>query len=499
MVKISYHNSIDGPFGWATWFDAGCGFGLYECAEELTEEKGNFVTVRFLGTGLRIIICDDPYCSDVLYYVDDTVTDISNGTAVADGSVDLGVAGAWTPGELRNVVSNLPFGWHTVSIQTTNAIGSGHWFEVDAFILDDAIGPIKNADISSGDVAPSDANLAVMAFQCIDIVNHYITSISITNPGTMQDTADISAVKLYYDVNADYNYDVGDVWIANGIFLAGKWDFTSLNIVSETNLIIIIDINPATVNYGRTFQGVISSGYVTCESNISNKNSITNSGVYTILPKQPKIGSLFASPDASVTNDNSDALTFVASITDKGDGVVPVMNLSPIGNSASTTLQPIGGNLYAISNITVPSIVAWGVVNVILYAYPTNFPSVYDTNSIDVNIASFDTISPNIPSGFTAIDYLNRGILNWTASTDETAFLGYKVYRGELPGVYNYTNFIGNVTSYTDIVPEWSKDYFYAVVGMDTSLNESSFSVEKMITVTNVLVLYDGENTNNFR
>ena len=385
-IKISYHIITAGVNNW--YSDPG--YGDFDGTIEYTAETGDFVTINFLGTGFKCLVWADPSYSDAALYTNDTVADISNGIATPDGTVSLTNFAGWGS-VVRDVVSGLPFGWHTVSIQYTETLPC--WFEFDAVVLDHAVGPVKNTNISSKGALASDINVPVMAFKCVDVMDHLIDNISIANLGTMQDTADISAVKLYEDVNGNYNYDGGDNFIANyNSYAGGKWNFTSLNLSSGKNLIVTIDIDGSTVNYGRTFRGAISAGDVGCTNGLVNNNIITNNGTIT-LGGPPIVGPIIPS-STQVTNNNTQTLSFTTTITEKGGGIGNInIDLSSIAGPAAHPLTNSAGITYECSEITIPFSVFPTNYTLVLKAYE-NGNSVYSSNTI--SIAILPVIPPNI-------------------------------------------------------------------------------------------------------
>lgn len=80
-----------------------------------------------------------------------------------------------------------------------------------------------------------------------------------------------------------------------------------------------------------------------------------------------------------------------------------------------------------------------------------------------------DTESPTIPTNLTAIVVSSSEVqLSWTASTDNIAVSGYKIYRDG-----NYLNFITS-TSANDTGLTGETQYCYAILAVDSSGNESA-------------------------
>jgi len=378
--------------GWSTYNDA-----LFHPPTPWvhgTGNRGDFVEFHFVGTGVDLITAawwpTDPF-TNFKVYVDETPNAVSNGTATLYRKYDLLSAPDWAP-YVVTLCSNLTFGYHTVIVEFASVSApAGEELTLDGFIVYDHLGVIKNGDFGNTNIV-IESDIPVLAFQCIDALDHDTVSISITNLGTMQ-SSDISSMKLYYDVNGNYDYDAGtDVYIATGIYAGGDWDFSLLSIASRTNLIVTIDIDTAAIS-GRTFQGAILSSKITCESNETGFNSITNNGLYTLVVSPPGVGSITPSP-STVSNNNNEKLSFTAIITDTGQGIGSVyMNLSLIGNSSSQTLTFISSNgsiaTYKVSNLTIPGTVNPNTYTVWLYAYEQN-NIIKSSNSTTIDVISFE-------------------------------------------------------------------------------------------------------------
>jgi penicillin-binding protein 1C len=82
-----------------------------------------------------------------------------------------------------------------------------------------------------------------------------------------------------------------------------------------------------------------------------------------------------------------------------------------------------------------------------------------------------DTIAPSVPTGLAATPAATSVALKWTASTDDTAVTGYKVYRDGKQVATVTTS-----TSYTDIGLTPLTEYSYAVVAYDAAGNASQQS-----------------------
>lgn len=103
--------------------------------------------------------------------------------------------------------------------------------------------------------------------------------------------------------------------------------------------------------------------------------------------------------------------------------------------------------------------------------------SVADTAT---TLATADTTAPSVPGGVSATTLSGSQIrLNWTASTDNVAVTGYRIYRG---GALLVT--VGTVVTYTDTGLTAGTSYTYAIVAIDAANNASAQSTSASATTT---------------
>lgn len=89
----------------------------------------------------------------------------------------------------------------------------------------------------------------------------------------------------------------------------------------------------------------------------------------------------------------------------------------------------------------------------------------------------------------------NADSLAWDANS-EPDLDGYKVYRGYLPGDYDYIEDVGNITTYPLTGLALDQEYYFAVTAYDNEdpVNESGFSnevlwFESSVTYVGALIL----------
>ncbi len=113
-----------------------------------------------------------------------------------------------------------------------------------------------------------------------------------------------------------------------------------------------------------------------------------------------------------------------------------------------------------------------------IYSRVLDSNEIEELNDMGAVVASGDTEAPSIPSGLTASPTSQSKInLSWTASTDNTAVTGYKIYRGgsEIATTPN--------TSYEDTGLSPSIPYTYTVLAYDAIGNQSEKSSPTSATI----------------
>ena len=98
------------------------------------------------------------------------------------------------------------------------------------------------------------------------------------------------------------------------------------------------------------------------------------------------------------------------------------------------------------------------------------------SNTVSVTAGGADTTAPSAPSGLTATPGNAQVTLRWTASTDNVAVTGYRVYRG--------TTLVGSptTTSFTETGLTNGTSYAYTVKAIDAAGNLSTASASASAT-----------------
>jgi parallel beta-helix repeat protein len=163
---------------------------------------------------------------------------------------------------------------NTNSIQNSNAVT----------IINEVI-PYKRSDLGSINVAAGSNNITVMAFSASNILrNRQLVDYRISNLGTMQPGVEISAVKLWWDSNANGMFDGGDVQIGPDAAWnpsTGSWEVLNQWRMPNTPMIVTINISALPRN-GKTFKAFINHGGIDNNNNVASFLQITNNGTVTI-------------------------------------------------------------------------------------------------------------------------------------------------------------------------------------------------------------------------
>jgi len=101
------------------------------------------------------------------------------------------------------------------------------------------------------------------------------------------------------------------------------------------------------------------------------------------------------------------------------------------------------------------------------------------SSEVSISIPVADTSSPSVPVGLTATAASSAQIdLTWTASTDNVAVTGYKIYRGG-----TYLKIVTGITT-SDTGLTAATNYCYTVSAIDAATNESSKSTQACVTTS---------------
>ena len=118
-----------------------------------------------------------------------------------------------------------------------------------------------------------------------------------------------------------------------------------------------------------------------------------------------------------------------------------------------------------------------GCLAVLIFSSFTIAYAVEEQFNITATVVTNDTTAPSVPTGLTATAVSSSQVdLSWSASTDNVAVTGYRIYRDSA--------FIGTAvsTNYSDIGLTASTAYDYTVTAIDGALNESAHSATSTAT-----------------
>ncbi|MFZ1736254.1 MAG: fibronectin type III domain-containing protein, partial [Candidatus Moraniibacteriota bacterium] len=186
----------------------------------------------------------------------------------------------------------------------------------------------------------------------------------------------------------------------------------------------------------------------------------------------------------SVTN-----TTVTASLEVPAGLAAPTKTATTVGltwTAASANSTIVSYKIYRngtqVGTSTTPSYTDTGCTPLTAYAYRVsgvNGSGVESAQSSQVSATTLaDTTAPSVPAGLSATaNGMDKVDLTWTASTDDVAVTGYKVYRCTGVSCSNYTQ-VGTPsgTTYNDTGLTTSTTYRYRVTALDARENESSQS-----------------------
>ena len=197
-------------------------------------------------------------------------------------------------------------------------------------------------------------------------------------------------------------------------------------------------------------------------------DSLLYSGEINILsPEFPSSGSLEVDGLAIIPNDN--AGTFDITATSGAHGTVTPGGVTTLSLGASQTYTITPNTGYTIATLTVDG-------NSITPAASYSFSNVQADHTISA-IFSADTTAPSVPADLSASAISATQVnLTWTASTDDTAVTGYRVYRNGTQVATSVTN------SYSDSGLTASTQYAYTVAAYDAAGNVSTHCVAVNVT-----------------
>ncbi|MDP2877229.1 MAG: fibronectin type III domain-containing protein [Holophaga sp.] len=204
--------------------------------------------------------------------------------------------------------------------------------------------------------------------------------------------------------------------------------------------------------------------------NASAKTSVVNVTTANTVPTTPVISAFTASP-TTITTGGSSTLAWT---------VTGATSLS-IGNTVGTAVGTVTGTSRVVTPTatTLYTLTATNTAgNSTATATAGNSTA---TATVTVTTGTTDTTPPSAPTNLAATNLSATGVtLSWTASTDNVAVTGYRVYRGTA------TAPIATVTgtAFTDTGLTASTAYSYAVDAIDAGGNASPKSTALNVTTT---------------
>lgn len=266
----------------------------------------------------------------------------------------------------------------------------------------------KNRDITNT-AYRGNTNVTALPFRFTDGLDRIMKKIRVRNLGTTA-ASDLAMVKLYRDNDNDFAKSPGDTRVADLAWDGSTgWtnnDLTMAGAATNTNGNYLITVNIRTnAVFGRTFIARIAPGDVSCDLGVLNTADLINNGYILIDSRAPAIGSrLFLSP-VVVSNNNSQAFSLSALITNKGDGVVAKVywygHLTETNVYPTYTLSFKSGSTWSNGNLTIPkSVPPTNYILVLKASDLENYKSAY-TNTLPLVLTVTGSFPPVIRS-FTA-------------------------------------------------------------------------------------------------
>ncbi|MDP2877519.1 MAG: fibronectin type III domain-containing protein, partial [Holophaga sp.] len=196
--------------------------------------------------------------------------------------------------------------------------------------------------------------------------------------------------------------------------------------------------------------------------NASAKTSVVNVTTASTVPTTPVISAFTASP-TTITAGGSSTLAWT---------VTGATSLS-IANSVGTAIGTVTGTSLSVtpSATTIYTLTATNAAG-----------NSTATATVTVTPVSTDTTPPSAPTNLAAANISATGLtLNWTASTDNVAVTGYRVYRGTATApIATVTGTTYNASGLTA-----NTAYTFTVAAIDGAVNESQPSAALAVTTSN--------------
>jgi len=183
-----------------------------------------------------------------------------------------------------------------------------------------------------------------------------------------------------------------------------------------------------------------------------------------------------------ITNNRTNVITASVKALSQWGNVTNVnIDLSPVNGNSRTSMTDISGGTNFRYSYTVMPATSAGDFNLVISAVDENTNYGIKT----VSLVIIDKSLPLAPSNITVTINRKQVKLKWDAAFDETGISGYKILKGIQPGIYTNTFILTNANqiSWTDTAVESEKTYYYAIISIDTSSNESLLSDEIKVDV----------------
>jgi YVTN family beta-propeller protein len=218
-----------------------------------------------------------------------------------------------------------------------------------------------------------------------------------------------------------------------------------------------------TVISGQTVSaGTVTMGYRGSDATSPMVQSVSPANNATGVPLNATVSAVFTEPVVTASV-NTNTFTLMCNASTVTGSVSYNTTNRTVTFTPATSLS---------SSTTCTATITTGVEDLAGYQLAADYLWSFTTGVV------IDTTEPTVPTGLTATDVSSSQInLSWTASTDNVAVTGYKIYRD---GVLQPTTV--KETSYSDMGLAASTLYCYTVSAIDAANNESAQSTQACAT-----------------
>lgn len=242
----------------------------------------------------------------------------------------------------------------------------------------------------------------------------------------------------------------------------------------------------STPSYNDTSAPIGQTSYYRVIARDAANNSSAPSGEASAFLTAPDVTAPSPVTDlAAIASGQSVGLTWTATTDDSGGAVTYRVYRSATSGFVPSAATLIGTS--ATAGYTDNAAPVGTSYYVVVAVDPSLNPSAPSNEASATVSAPADTTPPSQPSGLTATPAGTAVSLSWTASTDDTAVVGYDVYRSTTSGFTpSAGTLIGSSVSpsYNDAGPLAAGTYYYRVTARDAVPNVSNASAQATAVIS---------------